>query len=300
MATEFSEKLSFVLKALSISRGNLAVAVGVDKSVISRWCTGAVTPSEFNLARLTQFVAIARPGFTQLDWEASLNALAAAFGVAPPAPTAAVSIADLLPAALRDEAQAAGRRLGGAYGGFWRTTRPSSELPGQFIHDHLMFRPGEDGSLGFTLGVMDIRYRGWTLPLANKLFSIATDQTTGTFVFSIFNGVTRQRAELLDGLILTCMRDASGTPIASKCLLDRVGDLSDDLAADTARFDALASAYPLSAPEAIPEHVRQHLWTDTGPSAFEAGGDTILMMHLAKSMSRGATYEDTRTLTAAN
>ena len=145
--------------------------------------------------------------------------------------------------------------------------------------------------LSYRLGIKDISYSGWSLPLQNKLFSIATDATTGTFVFGIFNGVTRQRAEVADGLILTCMRDAAGTPIASKCLLERIGDLSGDVAADDARLFELAQAYPLTPAADIPAHIRDHLWSDTGPTAWAAGGDTILMMALAHSMSRGAAYE---------
>jgi transcriptional regulator with XRE-family HTH domain len=295
MATEFSEKLSLVLKACSMSRGQFAAAVGVDKSLISRWCSGAITPSAYNLARLTQVIADLRPGFTLLDWDEPIASLAASLGVKPPATdVAGFGIADLLSPTLFAEARAAGRLDGAGYEGIWRVTRPSSEVPGQFIHDHVMLHRTSDGMLGFILGVMDIRYSGWTLPLQNKLFAIATDETTGTFVFGIFNGVTRQRAEVVDGLILTCMRDASGTPIASKCLMNRIADLSGDAAADTAAFDAAIAAYPLSAADAIPEIIRTHLWADCGPDALAAGGDTILMMHLARSMSRGALYEERR------
>ena len=120
---------------------------------------------------------------------------------------------------------------------------------------------------------MDIRYRGWSVPLQHKLFSIATDIATGTFVFGIFNGVVRQRAEVVDGLIMSCMRDANGTPIASKCLIERVGDLTGDPVADDARLDVLASGYPLTAAAAIPDYVRAHLWHDVGPEAM-AGGAT--------------------------
>lgn len=153
------------------------------------------------------------------------------------------------------------------------TTRPSSEAPGQFIHDHFRLRCSGDGRLDLLLGVMDIRYRGWSVPLQHKLFSIATDIATGTFVFGIFNGVVRQRAEVVDGLIMSCMRDANGTPIASKCLIERVGDLTGDPVADDARLDVLASGYPLTAAAAIPDYVRAHLWHDVGPEAM-AGGAT--------------------------
>ncbi len=64
---EFAPRLALALKALSISRGHLASALGVDKSVISRWLNGANMPSGFNLSGLTTMVAARRPGFTMLD-----------------------------------------------------------------------------------------------------------------------------------------------------------------------------------------------------------------------------------------
>ena len=299
METRFSEGLSFALKALSISRGQLAATVGVDKSLIGRWCSGSVTPSAHNLARLTQHIAERHPGFSLLDWEGGVEHLAVRFGVAVPGGARpAPGLADWVAPELLREAAAGVQLHGASYEGLWRTTRASSEAPGQFIHDHVLLRRTADGMLSFCLRVMDICYTGWSLPLGHKLFSIAADTTTGTFVFGIFNGVTRQRAEVVDGLILTCMRDASGTPIASKCLLERVGDLSDDAAADDARLARLAQAYPLSPADAVPAHVRDHLWHDTGPAALAAGGETILMMTLARSMSRGASYEDRRLLPA--
>ncbi len=285
-----------MLKALSISRGQLAAAVGVDKSLISRWCSGSVTPSAHNLARLTQLIGDRHPGFSLLDWDSGLDVLAARFGVALPARRTAPGLGQWVPAAMLQETAANVQLHGASYEGFWRTTRPSSEAPGQFIHEHVMLRITPDGMLSFRLAIMDIRYAGWSLPLQNKLFSIATDETTGTFVFGIFNGVMRQRAELVDGLIMTVMRDAAGTPIASKCLLERIGDLSGNVVADDARLDDLSNSYPLSPADAIAPHICEHLWPDTGPAAFAIGGETILMMHLAQSMSRGAAYEDRRTL----
>jgi transcriptional regulator with XRE-family HTH domain len=292
VGTQFSDGLKLVLKALSISRGQLAADVGVDKSLISRWCSGSVTPSAHNLARLTQRLAAAHPGFSLHDWDLPLDKLAAKFGVVAAPPRTMNGFADWVPLPMRHEAAATVQAYGASYEGFWRSTRPSSEVPGQFIHDHIVLRCTDDGRMTFRLGVMDIRYVGWAMPLQNKLFGVATDVITGTFVFSIFNGIVRQRAEVVDGLIMTCMRDAGGTPIASKCLLERIGDLTGDLAADDARLDVLAATYPLSVAEAVLERVRHHLWHDVGPSAFAAGGDTILIATLARSLSRGATYED--------
>jgi DNA-binding transcriptional regulator YiaG len=45
MSEPFSAKLSLVLKVFSMSRGRLAADLGIDKSVVGRWVTGAVKPS---------------------------------------------------------------------------------------------------------------------------------------------------------------------------------------------------------------------------------------------------------------
>ena len=55
-----------------MSRGRLAADMGVDKSVVGRWVTGAVVPSEHNLMLMTAQFARRAPGFTSLSWERSL------------------------------------------------------------------------------------------------------------------------------------------------------------------------------------------------------------------------------------
>ena len=44
MSQRFAENLRFVLKALFITRSQLAAALDVDKSIVGRWATGAVHP----------------------------------------------------------------------------------------------------------------------------------------------------------------------------------------------------------------------------------------------------------------
>src|ERR1700728_3443878 len=81
MPSDFAPKLNFVLKALSMSRAGLASELGVDKSAIGRWATGAVTPSAHNLAQLTTFIAGKVKGFNSLDWDRDLEGLAEALGL---------------------------------------------------------------------------------------------------------------------------------------------------------------------------------------------------------------------------
>ena len=77
MAEAFPEKLSLVLKALSMSRARLAAELGVHKSVVGRWVSGAVAPSAHNLSRLSALIARQLPDFATLDWEWDLESFAA-------------------------------------------------------------------------------------------------------------------------------------------------------------------------------------------------------------------------------
>jgi hypothetical protein len=281
----FSDRLNLVLKALSLSRARLAADLEVDKSLVGRWAAGKVMPSGHNLARLTERVALRQPGFTMLDWDRDLEGLADRLGVS----TAAASKPlDWVPPALLAEALRGADARGGAYEGLWRSTRPSSDLPGRFLHDHLMIRRTPNGPLGFRTGVEGVLYEGWALLLQHQLFSIATDSVHGTLLFSIFNGVARQKAEMLDGLTLACLRDAGGSPVASTCLLERVGDLTGDNDEDDRRYSAFLAAQgsPLAPEGSVPEQVRAHLTRAIDPDLMGQGG--LLRMYFGQSMARGA------------
>ena len=246
-----------------------------------------------------------RTGYYQLlrrrhkpwHWDRDLAGLAERFGVVglPTAKTPGdAAIRDWLPLPILNEALATVRIRGADYEGFWRSTRPSGELKGMYLHDHILLKKAENGLLRFHLGVFDIRFEGFALPLQHQLFGIATDIVSGTFIFLIVNGVARQKAEVLDGISLTCMRDAGGTPLAGKVLLERIGDLSGDDAADAATHAEMMTRNPVSPPDAIPAPIRDHLFHDIGPTAWANGGDPMLMITLATSLARGPGFEMSR------
>lgn len=296
---EFPSRLLLALKALSLSRGRLAAELAVDKSVVSRWLSGRQAPSGENLANLTNLVAQRRPGFTLLDWEADLNTLAAKLGVATePAPGAFGPLAGWLPEAVLKEAQALTALRGADYEGFWRTTRPAIGLPGQFMHDQVLIRRGDNGFLTFRLRVEDMLFEGWTFPTQTQLFSVAADARSGLFIFSIYNAVLRQKAEVLDGISLTIQRVGGGSPVAGANIMERTGDLSGDPEADDARFEELAAASPLAPEGSVSAEVRDHIFRDFGPAAMALGGAALLTMPFAGSWSRGPQLEPGATRTA--
>ena len=290
----FTARLELILKALSLTRGRLAAELGVDKSLVGRWVSGAVKPSAPNLERLTAFVAKRQPGFTLLDWDRDLDALAEKFGVAPPGPPApeTLPIDGLLPESMVRESAVTTRLRGWAYEGFWRTTRASAEVPGSFFQDYVMMRRNGESMIEIRMGVFALRLQGWAIMLQNKIFAVSTEPNTGTFSFSILSGVARQRADVLDGISLACLRDAGGTPIAFATLMERIGALSDDRDADDARFEQMCQDGPsMVTADEVPPRVQKHLLRNAGADALAAGGAPILMIPFAQSLSRGPLFK---------
>ncbi len=289
----FSAKLALVLKAFSMSRARLAAGLGVDKSLIGRWASGAVVPSQHNLERLTRFVAEKCPGFTMLDWDRDLDGLAGVLGVRAPAVSGDLraALGSFVPQALFLEAMRGAELRGHAYEGIWRSTRPSSDLPGRFLHDHSLVLPAQNGLLPFRNGVEGVDYRGHALVLQHQLFCMSADAAHGTLLFSIFNNVARQRAEVLDGISLACLRDAGSSPIASTCVLHRVAEPSGDPEEDIKLYEKLVAEQgsPIAPEGSVPEAIQKHLTRNAGVE--EMGGGGLLRMFFGQSMARGPSLE---------
>ena len=289
----FTAKLDLVLKALSMSRGRLAADLGVDKSLVGRWASGAVTPSAHNIENLTRLIAARRPGFTMLDWDRDLDGLARVFGIehapsAAPARPAEAPPPGGLPLPGLDVARMFTERRGAAYEGFWRSTRPSIAMPGKLFHDFGMIRRGRDGLLEFKMGGSGLLFDGWMMPIEGQLVAILFDTVGQTPVFLIFNGVVLHKAMQLDGLILAAALNAARTPSAYPVILERMEDLSGDRAADDARCEELLQLDTLATDETASEQIRNHLIRDIGPKAVEAGtGELYLLSSWANSLSRG-------------
>lgn len=287
MSEPFSAKFALVLKALSISRVQLAADMAVDKSVVGRWATGVVKPSDHNLARLTALIAQRLPGFTALDWDRGPADFAALLGAGPAQPAG-------LPLPLLEQIRSTSALRGAAYEGFFRSTRPYVLQPGRFVHDHGMLRMGADGLLSLRMGTAGTFVDGWMLPLGNQLFCISADVTSGALLFGIFHGVATARAQVLDGLVLAPALDPGRTPTAYAMMFERIGDLSGDAAADNAHFEMLAGLPPLAPEGSVPEGLRAHLIRDIGPEQAALGGDMLLRMPLARSIARGPAYGEER------
>jgi len=287
MPQPFSAKFGFVLKALSLTRSQAAAELGVDKSIVGRWATGAATPTSHNLSRLTALVAARAPGFTTLDWERDLDGLASALGVDPSAASDGPDALPTLALPFMEQILATTALRGDAYEGFFRSTRPYSQMPGRFIHDHMMIRKGADGLLRLSMATAGVFVEGWVLTLQQQLFVIGAERTSGAFGFGIFNGVNGLKAGVMDGIIVNCALDAGRTPTAFASVLFRLRDLSGDVEADDRHFAELAASDALVPEGGISDALKAHLVRDIGPAQIPLGGDWLLRMPLARSMSDG-------------
>ncbi|HEX3919569.1 MAG TPA: helix-turn-helix transcriptional regulator [Caulobacteraceae bacterium] len=293
MSDLFHQKLTFVLKALSISRGALAAELGVDKSVVSRWATGRVQPSDHNLARLSALIAGRAPGFGVLDWERSTQSLAALLGADPAvAPGAGAAPGDRLRLPLLDQSRFSTERRGGAYVGIFRSTRPYAQMPGRFMHDAFLIRPGEDGDLTFVMMNRAVKVEGVCLLLQNQLFAIGAEMASGAFCFAIFNGVNTPQAGLLDGLVMWCLDDRERTPVAAGIVLERVWDLTGDPVVDQSRLAELCYPNPIAPEGSLTPELVAHLSREIGPSQIAVGGDWLLSLRPSRSLSRGLLSEN--------
>ena len=285
---DFGAKLNLVLRALNLSRGRAASLLGVDKSLVGRWASGAVHPSDHNLSRLTALIAERVPGFSMLDWGRDRQSFAASLGVDAALTSGMPSVpgGSALPFPFLDQARAETQRRHRAYEGFWRTSRASVMMAGRIAHDHGLIRAGDNGLLEVWMGGAGLTFSGWAFVLEGNLFAILHDSVGCTPLFLIFRGVTLPRATCLDGILTLAALDPSRTPASIPILLERVGDLSGDRTADEARFSQLSQEGGLADEDSLPAAIRHHLVRDIGPKAAQAGGELFLVAPV-NGLSRG-------------
>ena len=285
--TPFSEKLELVLKVFSMSRAQLASALAVDKSLVGRWVSGAVSPSAHNMANLTRFVAAKREGFTMLDWDRDMDGFAALFGARRPGqPEPAADGFDGLPLPIMDQIRAATAARAPDMECFFRTTRPSQALPGRYLHDQGMLRLEPSGLLEIRMGVRETAYRGWLLPVGGQFYCVATDGASGAMIFGVFSSAPAGKVQRLDGITVGRIEGVMPGIGSSPIVLDRIGDLSGDREADDRRFRDHLGRDPLAPEGSIPEEVVAQLSRDYGPSQLAAGGDWLMHIPFHRSLSR--------------
>ena len=278
----FPDKLGLVMRALSFSRVALAHDLGVDKSLVGRWLSGAVHPTEHNLVRLTALVAIRHSTFSLADWFVPEDEFAAKMGL----PAAAAdshetggSLAFLQPFIGRARDETA--RKGAAYEGFWRTSRPSLLMPDRLFHDFGMIRRNADGLLEVTMRGAGLAFSGLMLPSEGNLFVFLQDPVGMTPMSLVFKGVVLPRAMVLDGILLLAALDTARTPGAMPIVLERVGDLCGDWERDAAQCQAMESAAPVPLEPLGEAALKTRI--------FRTGSPGALAIDPHDSLSRGST-----------
>ena len=289
MPDAFSSKLTLVLKRLSLSRGRMAADMGVHKSAVGRWVSGLAAPSAHNLAQLTAQVAKRAPGFSVLDWDRSLEDLATLLG-AERGRSAPLALGGGLPVPLLGQALATTAQRGAGYEGFFRSTRPFAQYPGRFIHDECLVRRDGIGLLRLSLATGSVFIDAWLLPLKDHVFVIGSDLGNSTMAFALLNAVISEKVDRLDGLIMLVTQGGDNTATATAILLERTADLSGDRAVDDARFAERMGGDGLAPAGSISPELRAHLTRDLGPAQLALGGDWLLRMPAARSLSHGAPH----------
>jgi hypothetical protein len=225
------------------------------------------------------------------DWDRDLEGFALLLGLDPIASVSEGYVSDLavLPPLFVEQARHTTAQRGATYEGFWRTTRPSVIMEGQFFHDYGMIRIAENGLLQVRMGSQGLVFEGIVFPAEGNIFSVLYDAVGATPLFLIFRGVPLPKADVLDGLMILAALNAERTPAAVPVLLERIGDLSGN-----AQDDDQYCAQLFARNAIVPEHdlrpeVIAYMRRDIGPAAAEAGGAMFLMTSSTAKFSRGAT-----------
>lgn len=288
---DFSQHFRLALLAMGLSKSRAASLLQVDKSLVGRWASGAVRPTEHNLTRITELLAQHVEGFRLPDWQLDAESFASRVGIDPGLARQASATSTIGGVALSciAEARKETERRGSGYEGFWRTTRPSVVMEGRLFHDYGMIRRGQSGLLEVSMGGAGLAFNGWALPLEGNLFMMLDSAVGFTPIFLLFRGVALPKVTQLDGLLLLATLDATRTPAALPILAERVGDLSGDHEADTERCREMSQQDPFQDEAEIAPEIRSYLLRDVGPKAAAAGGHMFLAVSAMNNLSRGTT-----------
>src|SRR5579862_7743071 len=82
-ADDFAARLLLALQACNLSRTQLSSLVGVHKSLVSRWLSGEMRPTSYNLTRISTEIARHKAGFNMSLWTAPAAQFETALGLAP-------------------------------------------------------------------------------------------------------------------------------------------------------------------------------------------------------------------------
>ncbi|MFN0113745.1 MAG: helix-turn-helix domain-containing protein [Paracoccaceae bacterium] len=270
-------RIRLALKVVNLSAGALGSAVGVDKSVVSRWLSGKVVPNSHNLSRVAAEIARRMPGFSVLTFEGSAEEFRRAIGLGEGSAPVPQGSGDSLPVAfgLLDAARKEIARRGIEYFGHYDMFYWAFSRKGRIARMELMLRP-EGGLIEARYGAGEFEFRGWALLMLNRLYIQFAEERFEAMGFLVTNAGQQPRARLITGILLG-PSEGMLVPAASPVVLVRTGEVTGDLAGDDAEYERRKVRDPLD-DAATPDAIRAALSRDSGPRAFGEGGDMILKM----------------------
>ncbi|WP_413874254.1 helix-turn-helix domain-containing protein [Albidovulum sp.] len=255
----FGERLNLALKTVNLSPAALGAAVGVDKSVVSRWLAGKVRPSGHNLTRIAIEIARHRPGFTTLAFdgpdEAFVQALNLAVPLAAPLAAAAPDTSALpVPYGLVNTSRNEVLRRGDEYFGHYDAYYWSFTQPGRIARLAVLLRPAL-GLIEMRYGARGFEFRGWALLLQNRLYVQLAEMRHDAMLYMVTNAGQQPQARLISGIILG-PSDGNLMPTASGLVLARAGGISGRPEADDRDFEMRADGDPFAGGAEAPDDVR--------------------------------------------
>jgi transcriptional regulator with XRE-family HTH domain len=266
----FARKFSIALKALNLSRVQVAALVEVDKSAVGRWLRATTQPSDYNLARLSDALAERHPGFTRADWELPVEAFTrklsgardsihvpsgmgrASAGKSRPGDTGAVpdpygDLARLGPAlrsfaAFRDVID----REAAIYEGFYIGYNMSSVARGKLVARAVRARRIADRLRVEAVGA-DFPASGEAFILRGRAYILGELDGLEGFGLTLLNATGRATPDVMVGISLYVGFDSRLSPSATPAAFEFRGRFSGDAARDEARWQELI-AYARSVP----------------------------------------------------
>jgi len=281
----FSGRLGLALKVINMSPAALGAAVGVDKSVVSRWLSGKVTPSGHNLTRIAAEIARARPGFSALAFEAPVDHFVSALDLGPGkvplhAPASAGGGLQLPFDALNDARKETERRGVEYYGHYslyyWSFTRP-----GRVVRMAMLLHP-RDGLIEARYGASGFEFGGWALLLMNRLYVQLSEKRYQAMMFMLTNPGQQPVARRLTGLMMG-PSDRLMVPTVSPMVLERERGITGNDATDVADFEAAQNFDPFEEGDrALPE-VRRCLETVVSMTRVAESGVALVQVPTAEA-----------------
>ena len=286
---DFPAKLGMMLKSLSLSRVAVAQRLGVDKSLVGRWLSGVVHPSEHNLSKISLLLAEGLPQFRMADWYEEAAVLARRYGFDLPhsstvPPGKGGALGEFLESVSGELAQ-----RGSAYEGFWRTSRPSLLMPGELFHDYGMMRRRADGMIEVLMGGSGLDFTGYLFPVGGNIAVFLYDRVGRSPVSVLCKGVALQRAMVLDGILMLAALDSARSPVAFPLIVERVGDLSGDTGHDDATYARIIEERPEPLDPLGDSAIKARIFREIGLEAAQVGGEAILSVQPGTAVSRGTT-----------